>query len=509
MSDDSALRDALRQARDAFQFVSDGIVFADAEGRIVFANTAAAHLTGSIAGTLDGTDSADLLDAAKHAGLEVRTLPRYSTSGSDEGWLSILRAVPTEEDESELVEQRLIANSDVLELVAALEMGAQLDDTIDSLCSAIAKLPGIDGAMILMLPPSGDAIHKAHAGRARVPYKRDQRIPLKDSELLIDMTLAGPWAVSTNSASAWRLFGTYALAMRVGGIHATAYAPMRVGGKLLGVLAVASMERNGIRALEARLDTLSQLATLAGTMIHNQSSEFGRQEAARHTVRDCIDAQRFHAVFQPIVRLSDRSVFAYEALTRFHDGQAPDKHFQIAQSVGLGRELEEAAVRLALASCDGLPADMPVTVNFSPDVLAEIAGSDLLQHPPRPITIEVTEHSRIEDYRKLLDALARAPHLQLSVDDAGAGFASLRHILELQPDFVKLDIGLVRDVHLDPARAALVAGMCHFARTTGKVLIAEGVECVEEADALRELGVELAQGYYFAVPALAETFRNA
>ena len=97
-------------------------------------------------------------------------------------------------------------------------------------------------------------------------------------------------------------------------------------------------------------------------------------------------------------------------------------------------------------------------------------------------------------------ALTHLPHVRLAVDDAGAGFASLRHILELRPDFVKLDIGLVRGVNADPARAAMVAGVCHFASVTGTRLIAEGVETQAEADSLRVLGVELAQGYLFGRP---------
>ena len=506
MTEDSSLRDALRQARDAFQFMSDGVVFVDADDHIVFANTTAARLTGALAGTLEGTSGAQVLAGAEELGLEVRTLPRASSSGRDAGWMAILRDVAPEDRDTTTIEQRAIQNADVLELVARLQIGSTLDDTIEGLCKAVAELSGFDGAMILLFPPSGDVVYKSHAGRARVPYKKDQRIPLKDSEALLDMTLAGPWTVSTNSASAWRLFGPYSLAMRVSGIRATAYAGMRAGGRLLGVLSVASLERDGLAILESRLETLAQIAGIAATMINNQSAEFGRDESLRERVRVCIEEQRFHAVFQPIVSLTDGCVRAYEALTRFDDGQAPDTHFRDAHAVGLGRELEEAAVRLALDSREGLLPDVPITLNFSPAVLIELAGDPLLQLPPQPIVVEITEHARVDDYRTLRTALEAVPHLPLSVDDAGAGFASLRHILELQPEYVKLDIGLVRDVHRDPARAALVAGMCHFARNTGKVLIAEGVECREEAEALRELGVELAQGYYFAVPAPASAF---
>jgi EAL domain-containing protein (putative c-di-GMP-specific phosphodiesterase class I) len=87
------------------------------------------------------------------------------------------------------------------------------------------------------------------------------------------------------------------------------------------------------------------------------------------------------------------------------------------------------------------------------------------------------------------------------VDDAGAGYASLRHILELEPDFVKLDIGLVHHIDTDPARQALAAGLHHYAEETGTTLIAEGVESLEERAVIERLGIRLGQGYLFGRPA--------
>jgi EAL domain-containing protein (putative c-di-GMP-specific phosphodiesterase class I) len=92
--------------------------------------------------------------------------------------------------------------------------------------------------------------------------------------------------------------------------------------------------------------------------------------------------------------------------------------------------------------------------------------------------------------------------VRVAVDDAGAGFASLRHILELEPDIIKLDIALVRDIDTDPARQALAAGLRHFAALTGTTLIAEGVETPGQAETIRQLGVEFAQGHLFT-PAAA------
>jgi EAL domain-containing protein (putative c-di-GMP-specific phosphodiesterase class I) len=138
-----------------------------------------------------------------------------------------------------------------------------------------------------------------------------------------------------------------------------------------------------------------------------------------------------------------------------------------------------------------------------------LARSDLhrlLGQARARVVLEVTEHAAIGDYvafRQAIRSLGRP--IRLAVDDAGAGFASLRHILELQPAFVKLDISLVRGIDADPAKQALVAGMRFFARTTKRRLIAEGVETEAEAEALRSLEIRLAQGYLFGRPVPASS----
>jgi EAL domain-containing protein (putative c-di-GMP-specific phosphodiesterase class I) len=118
------------------------------------------------------------------------------------------------------------------------------------------------------------------------------------------------------------------------------------------------------------------------------------------------------------------------------------------------------------------------------------------------IVVEVTEHEAIEDYPRLrsaVDAL-RGLGVRLAIDDAGAGYASLRHILQLSPDFIKLDIALTRDIHEDPPQRALAAALVTFAREIGATITAEGVEVVEEAETLKDLGVELGQGFFLGRP---------
>jgi EAL domain-containing protein (putative c-di-GMP-specific phosphodiesterase class I) len=118
------------------------------------------------------------------------------------------------------------------------------------------------------------------------------------------------------------------------------------------------------------------------------------------------------------------------------------------------------------------------------------------------VIIELTEHERIDDYDAVRAAFARfGPSVRLAVDDAGSGYASMRHILSLQPSYVKLDIEWVRGIHNDPVRRSLVSGLSYFAEATGSELIAEGIESDEERAALLELGVKLGQGFLLGRPA--------
>ena len=120
--------------------------------------------------------------------------------------------------------------------------------------------------------------------------------------------------------------------------------------------------------------------------------------------------------------------------------------------------------------------------------------------------LEVTEHAKVEDYGAMRNAIARlGPKVRLAVDDAGAGFASLRHVLELRPRFLKLDIALVRHVDRDLTRQAMIDGLTHFAQRAHCDVIAEGIEQPGELEMLRELGVPFGQGHLLGRPEPAST----
>ncbi len=200
--------------------------------------------------------------------------------------------------------------------------------------------------------------------------------------------------------------------------------------------------------------------------------------------------------------MNDGAVVGYEALTRFSDGTRPDLRFAEAWTVDLGPDLELATLKAAVASGRELPPGRWLDVNASPRLLADPERvREVLLKADRPLIIEITEHDSVGDYRLLRDGIRRlGESIRTAVDDAGAGIANFAHIVELRPDFVKLDIGLVRGVNADLGRQAIVVAMRHFARTSGCRLIAEGVETAAEAQSLAALGVDFGQGYLYGRP---------
>jgi EAL domain-containing protein (putative c-di-GMP-specific phosphodiesterase class I) len=221
-----------------------------------------------------------------------------------------------------------------------------------------------------------------------------------------------------------------------------------------------------------------------------------------------IAEEAFRPVYQPIVDLRTGEAVGFEALTRFAAG-APDRVFGDAWATGLGIALETATLRAAVAGARDLPPGGWLSVNVSPAyVLDDHRLAGLLAEADRPIVIEITEHSRVDDYIALRSALEPVrPRARIAVDDAGAGIANFGHLVELAPDIVKADIGLVRGIDADPTRRAMIAGLRHFIHEIGGSLIAEGIETEDEREALLALDIRHGQGYLFGRPAEAVAWR--
>ena len=219
-------------------------------------------------------------------------------------------------------------------------------------------------------------------------------------------------------------------------------------------------------------------------------------------VRKMVERAEFHTVFQPIIDLRNSRVVGLEALARFPD-RSPDIWFEDAAAAGLNEELELATLAMALKTAGQLPDGLYLSVNLSPATMTSPPFLEVLDgFPLDRLVVEVTEHAPVDDYEALDAAVAplRAGGCRLAVDDVGAGFSSLRHILRLAPDVIKLDISLTRHIDADPPRRALATALISFASAINASIVAEGIETQDEVDALRGLGVSYGQGYHLSRP---------
>ncbi|MEW1805921.1 EAL domain-containing protein [Pseudarthrobacter sp. NPDC080039] len=234
------------------------------------------------------------------------------------------------------------------------------------------------------------------------------------------------------------------------------------------------------------------------TLLHGRSMEHaGKTGRARAII----------TAFQPVHNLSTGTITGVEALARFpgDTSLSPDHWFTDATTAGLVRELDFAALQTALQDAAGLPANLTVALNLSPETCLDPRLPRLLDeagiHPHR-IVLELTERQPVDDYDSLLTALAplRNRGLRVAVDDAGSGFSCMRHILQLQPDIIKLDRSLITGIHANPRQRALGAAMVQFAQETGATIVAEGIETEADLATARGLGIHAGQGYLLGHP---------
>ncbi|MGQ0804723.1 MAG: EAL domain-containing protein [Actinomycetota bacterium] len=376
----------------------------------------------------------------------------------------------------------------VIEGLGRIEPGDSVEETASRVCDTLVSLSTIDSAALLGFAGDGVAVLAQYGGHRQSGEMLPRALALNVRRRAQE----GPWS------------GDVALSGPVDeGTVPSACAPLVSRGRTLGVLALGFDAEHGPTetagsALAIAIDLAQAVAAvLAPTMVE------GAERSARRTVIEhVVERRAFGPVFQPVVELSSGATVGYEALTRFADSTAPDVRFAEAAALGLGIELERATLAAAIDVAGSLPRAGWLSLNASPAlVLEEDTLSAARARCPRHVVIELTERDPIEDYAAVARSLGALEGTVLAVDDAGAGYASLRHILTLHPAYIKLDMTWVRDLDGDTARQAIVAGVNHFARLTECRVIAEGIESEEEAATLRRLGVELGQGYLFGVPA--------
>ncbi len=284
-------------------------------------------------------------------------------------------------------------------------------------------------------------------------------------------------------------------------------------GKVYGTFCCFSRGAN--HSLNPRdVEVLRGLADIASEAIEAQVGFEERGREIRRRIETIRKEELLSVVFQPIFDIERGGLYGFEALSRFASDpyRAPDIWFREAREVGLDSELEMQAVKLALGSLEHLPPNTYLTLNVSPRMILENRLRALVEAQPLSrLILEVTENDQIEDYESFNSLLRplRSSGLQLALDDAGSGYASLRHILRLKPDIIKLDMSITQNIDADPLRRSLASGLAAFSHTSGMKVVAKGVGLPAELETLREIGADLSQGYLHSSPMTADQMRAA
>ena len=444
--------------------------------------------------------AADLVNRRKDGTLfteETIVSPIRDASGIITSYVAVKRNVTQERALEERATQLSRERALISDTIRDLRAGDTPEVTAQAICRQVVSFIGVVAAHFYLFErdETGESIAFVVAGQPDPPL---QRVPSRRTRQLRERAAQGPWIepwVSRPSRS-------YNQLLRSLGVHAVACAPVRHGQVLIGLLSVYSIGSVPELAVTEVLPAVAEFANLAGAVIGRDVVERTEAGRGRDRIASIIRQQSFGPVFQPIVELGRNEIVGYEALTRFTDGSNPEAMFLEASAVGLGTELESAAIHAALEAAESLPESAWLNLNASVELI--VAGEPLrtlLAGSSRQLVLEVTEHTAITDYPAFRSAMALlGPKVKFAVDDAGTGFASLLHIVELRPTFVKIDRLIMAGLESDNARQAMIVGLCHFAQATGCRLIVEGIETESELTVLRALTIELGQGYLLGRP---------
>lgn len=282
-------------------------------------------------------------------------------------------------------------------------------------------------------------------------------------------------------------------------------------GSLYGTFCAAALSTD--KGLTKRDQSLMNvLARAAAVIIEPGVHEAEHAREIRHRLDPLMAAGGPDVVLQPIVSLGTGARIGAEALSRFPAawGRPPDICFEEAHSIGRGVRLELMALERAAALLDRVSGY--VAMNVSPQTLLHPECLALFERlPGERLLVELSEHDPVEDYTALTAVLTplRAKGARLAIDDVGAGFSSLRHIVLTAPDVIKIDRTIAAGVADDPVLHTLVRALVQFAHGSGASVVAEGIETAQDAEALHRLGVDSGQGWFFGRPGPAESVDDA
>lgn len=230
-------------------------------------------------------------------------------------------------------------------------------------------------------------------------------------------------------------------------------------------------------------------------------------------LKDIIKSEKITSVFQPIVSLRDGSVLGYEALSRGPRGselENPEKLFYVAEKSNSTWELEQLCRKKALSNKQASNTESKLFLNVDPNIIEDPKFQkgftkeylEKFKIDPSQIIFEITERSAVENINEFKKTIKnyKDQDYKIAIDDAGAGYSGLNLISDVQPNYLKLDINLIRGIDKNSVKQALVKGMYEFSKITGTYLIAEGIETEAELSALIHIGIHYGQGFYLKRP---------
>lgn len=287
-------------------------------------------------------------------------------------------------------------------------------------------------------------------------------------------------------------------------LHAGAVAYLIKGSPAADIVDAITRASSGLPVLNGVVVT--DVVDALVEKLDEQEIKSAHQQKARERIESVLgDPESVTVLFQPIVELEGRRVVGFEALSRFglQPERSPDRWFAEADEVGLGVDLDLMAIGRALSQLPSMPSEMKLFLNAAPRTALTRAFLELISLArPDQVVVELSERAPVDDYEVLNSTLQdmRDRGLSIAVDDAGAGFASLKHILALKPDIIKLDLSLTHDISEDPSKRALAVALSAFAREIGASIVAEGIETAQELELLTSLGFALGQGFLLGRP---------
>jgi PAS domain S-box-containing protein len=397
-------------------------------------------------------------------------------------------------------------------LAAALERlvpRATVVETCDDVAAILCELPGAVAAGVALFEGAHETRLAGIRSTTPIGVELGIRLPREMTDRILEHGEQGPWIESLNAG---RITGADEAADATGiqaGIHAVLIVPVRHDGLVLAVLLIGGSESDGSDILPL-VPAVTEVASVARSLLAPHVVTVLAREQVRERIRRIIATKGFRTLFQPIVDLYSGLTLGFEAFTRFDEMASPEAQYAEATACGMGNTLELVTIRAAIKAASRLPAGAMLSLNISPEmVMASDELRPILAGQARPIALEITEHAVVADYDALRDALrALGAGVRVAIDDAGAGAANFQHLIQLRPDFVKLDMSLVRGIDADLTRQALIVGLMEFARVSGRALIAVGIETELERTTLSELSVRFGQGYLLGAPAPAEAWQH-